>query len=490
VRLPGKGLRSAVEGTMAYLIFIYAGGIAVTAVLAAASGILAKMVYLLGCVGLSVWSSRRNPWDYLLLTLWIAAITPFARRLVDMQAGWDPTNIMLTAPFLVSALMIPSILQRIRSLDASTALFPGLAALCVFYGLIVALLRAEFAPALIGIGDWIVPIFYYFFVIAHRDRIPELIKRLPRFVTVNMLLLGTYGVWQFVDPPVWDRVWMQSVDQGAFGLPEPFMIRVFSTMNSTGPFSCWIMVLIIISFAFTSALMPIARLAGVLSLAFTFVRTSWAGFAVALLVLIISSGRAAIRYAVVVAIVGLSIFAAVVFVPQINEMISQRIATFDNLEQDGSILEREEEASRMQILIADHPLGVGIGTLGRGTIVANSGQILFVGAIDDGILEIFGSLGWLFGLVYCGALIGMVFQGSRWGLQFAREQKVCFAAGLACLAALPMTTIVTGVTGTIMWLMFGLSSALRSEEGRTNQRDYANRPAQRFDPSATGWGNL
>jgi len=472
---------------MPYFVLTYIVGIAGTVAVAAASGFMAKTVYLAGCAALSVWSSRKNPWDYLLLTLWIAALTPFARRLVDMEAGWDATNIMLSAPFLVASPMIISVLQRIRTVDARSALFPGLAALCIFYGVILVLLRGELAPAVIGAVDWSVPILYYFFIVVHRDRIPDLLQRLPSFVTTNLVVLGTYGVWQFVNVPVWDRIWMQSVDQGAFGLPEPFMLRVFSTMNSSGPFSCWIMVLIIVSLGFTSPLMPIARLAGILALAFTFVRTSWAGLIIALLIVIGSSGRAAIRYAAVIVVAGFAIVTAVAFVPKIHDLISQRLATFEDLQQDGSILEREEEAARMQALIAENPFGVGIGALGRGTIAAGSGQILFAGAIDDGLLEIFGSLGWAFGLGYCVALVGTALQCARGGRQFQRQQRVCFAAGIACLVALPMTNIVTGVTGTLMWSMFALSSALASQEGvMTLQRHQADRSAKQLDPSPVG----
>lgn len=447
---------------MPYLILIYAGGIALTAGLAVASGILAKIVYLSGCIALSVWASRRNPWDYLLLTLWVAALTPFARRLVDLAAGWDPTNIMLTAPFLVAAPMVPSILQRLRGLDAGTALFPGIAALCIFYGFVVTLLRGNLPSALIGAGDWGVPVLYYFFIACHRDSIAELVKRLRWFVTMCMLLLGTYGVVQFAALPVWDRYWMLSADVGAFGDPEPFLVRVFSTMNSTGPFSCWIMVLIILSFGLKSWLMPVARLAGLLSLAFTSVRTSWGGLAVGLLLVIIASGRKAIGYALGVAVGSAVVVAVVVSVPEINEAITQRIATFQNLEQDGSLLEREEEAGRMLTLIADNPLGVGVGTLGRGTIAADSGQILFRGPIDDGFLELFGSLGWIAGILYCVALFGMAAQCFRRAPGFAQQLMVTRAAGIAALAGMPFTNIAVSVTGVMMWTMFALASAMVS----------------------------
>jgi hypothetical protein len=447
---------------MPYLILTYIGGVVVTAGLAAASGFIAKVFYLAGCIALSVWSSRKNPWDYLLLTLWIAALTPFARRIVDVQAGWDATNVMLTAPFLVAAPMIPAVLQRLRTLDAGAALFPGMAALCIFYGFLVTLLRGEPAPGLIGVADWGVPVLYYFFVLVHRDRILELLKRLPWFVSSNMLLLGAYGVCQFVALPAWDLYWMRSAEVGAFGQPEPFLVRVFSTMNSPGPFACWITALIILSFGFGSWLMPVARLAGLLSLAFTLVRTSWGGLAVALVMVVLGSGRKAIGYALGIAVGSVALIFIVTSVPQINEAVTQRVDTFQDLQQDGSLLEREEEATRMLTLIAENPLGVGVGTLGRGTVAAGSGQILFTGPIDDGFLEIFGSLGWLFGFLYCGALFGMAALSFRGAPGFAQEIRVTRAAAVATLAALPFTNIAVSVTGVVMWTMFAVTAAIAS----------------------------
>jgi O-Antigen ligase len=472
---------------MPNLILIYVAGIAVTAGLAAASGLVAKLFYLAGCLVLGIWSSRKNHWDYLLLTLWIAALTPFARRLVDLAAGWDATNVMLVAPFLVAAPMIPAVLHRLRTLNTVGVLFPGVVALCIFYGFVVTLLRGSLVPAVVGLADWGIPLLYYFFIIAHRQSVAALVERLPAFVTANMLLLGAYGIWQFVDPPIWDRYWMKSADIGAFGLAEPFAVRVFSTLNSAGPYSCWIMVLIVLSFGFTSRIMPVARLAGILSLVFTTVRTSWGGLGLAVAIIILSSGRMTLKYAIGVIFAGVAAAAVVMSVPQINEVITSRIATFNDLEQDGSLLQREDISSKMLSLIAETPLGLGIGGLGRGTIEATNGTVPFTGPIDNGILETMGALGWFVGAVYFVALIGSVVQFGGADPKFARQQRVTRAASIACLAALPITNIATGVTGTIMWTMVALTAAMRvaSSESSTQATDETRR---RFEPAVAKQG--
>jgi O-Antigen ligase len=445
---------------MPHLILIYIGGIVVTAGLAAASGLVAKLFYLAGCVALGVWSSRKNHWDYLLLTLWIAALSPFARRLVDLEAGWDATNIMLTAPFLVTAPMIPAVLQRVRTLEAGDVLFPGIVAICSFYGFAVAALQGNAAAGLIGLSDWGVPILYYFFIVAHRDSVPALLDRLPHFLTAIMLLLGAYGIWQFVDLPIWDRFWMESADVGAFGAIAPYSMRVFSTMNAPGPFSIWMMALIVLSFGFRSRLMPIARVVGLLALAFTSVRGSWGGLAVGLLILSAAGGRRSIAYAVGI-IVGIGVLAAVVdSVPQIDRVISQRLETLEDIDHDTSFVERKERASEILNVIVENPFGVGLARLGRGAI-ADSGQTLGVYLpIDDGILEIFTALGWFFGFMYCGALIGAAAQCFRHAPAGGQQRRAALAAALACLSGLPFTNVSTSAIGVIMWTMFALTMAM------------------------------
>jgi nicotinamide riboside transporter PnuC len=475
---------------MSSLILVYISGIVITAGVAVAAGLLAKLAYLAFCVALSAWSSRKNEWDYLVLALWVAALTPFARRLVDLQAGWDATNIMLIAPFLVAGPMIPPILRRLRALDAATALFPGLAATCIFYCVILSLLRGNLAPTVIGLADWGVPLLFYFFVVTHRETIPGLLERLPAFISTNMLVLGCYGVWQFVDPPQWDRYWLNSADVGAFGIAEPFMVRVFSTMNSAGPFSCWMMVLIILSFGFKSMLMSIARVAGILSLTFTTVRTSWTGLALGLLFVIFSSGRRSARYAWGLIVAAALAAIVVTAVPEFGEVISQRFTTFGDLASDGSVLQREDISERMITLIANTPLGVGIGTLGRGALAADATQVAFTGPIDNGILEIIGSLGWLFGFAYCAALTTAVFLNlRRAGECVSAQRNVYGAAAIACLAALPITNIAAGVTGTIMWTMVALSVATaRANIGYSGLRSTPEPPRRFVSESLTRGG--
>jgi hypothetical protein len=426
---------------------------------AAASGLAAKLFYLAGCLVLSIWGRRRNCWEYLLFTFWVATLTPFFGRLVDMEAGWDARNLMLMANYVVALPMLPIVLRRLRFLEARNMLFPALAVACAIYGFVISLLQGDIVAGLIGLSDWSVPFLYYFYIVANGRQIASLVQRLPRFISANLLVLSIYGIWQFVAPTAWDRLWLSSIDATSFGSPEPFMVRVFSTLNAPGIFACWIMALLVLSLGFRFWLTPLAQLAGTVVLGLTAVRTAWAGLVVALLFIMISSGRNGLTYACYLAITAFVAVATISAYPKLDQVVSERFETFGNLENDGSALERLEIARKMLTLIGENPLGFGVGAFGRAAAAANSNSMVFEGPIDDGILEIFATLGWFVGAIYCAALISTAAALLLSGSSVIPISRVTLAAGIACLCALPIENVV-GFIGVVMWTVFGMTSAM------------------------------
>ncbi len=64
------------------------------------------------------------------------------------------------------------------------------------------------------------------------------------------MTMALYGIAQFVLLPEWDAQWMRNVIElglDSIGQPEPFAVRVFSTMNSPGSFGIMLMAAIIVA---------------------------------------------------------------------------------------------------------------------------------------------------------------------------------------------------------------------------------------------------
>lgn len=441
-------------------VSVFAALSAGTVALSAESPSLAKAGFLGGCLVLSLWARRRDPWDCLLMTFWIATLTPLVRRLVDQQAGWDATNIMLAAPFVAALPMGPSVLRRVRALDRPYVVFPAIALLSIFYGFAIDLTNGDWGPAFVGAVNWAIPLLYCFFVLAHADRISELVARLPQFIAWNLLLLGGYGLVQFAVFPSWDRFWMLSAQEEGYLTAAPLNVQVFSTLNSHGPFAFWMMTQLVLSFGFSCRLTRPAQAIGLAALLLSADRTAWIGATIAVVVMAIANWRAIARYAsgivAVAAVVGL----VMTTVPAINDAIASRAATLLNLPNDGSLLERMAIFGRAWQLIIEHPLGLGIGAFGRGAVVADPMQQVFAGPIDNGVLEILGSLGWFFGFAFLAAVVAGLIASISDARSAAPSRRVAFSAGAACVAALPITNVTTGIIGTTLWFAYGLAAAM------------------------------
>ena len=69
-------------------------------------------------------------------------------------------------------------------------------------------------------------------------RYDEQKQAVEKCFTWAVLLLGAYGIYQYIAPPPWDCAWLEGLPGGyenlSFGHPTPFEIRVWSTSNSPG----------------------------------------------------------------------------------------------------------------------------------------------------------------------------------------------------------------------------------------------------------------
>ena len=97
-------------------------------------------------------------------------------------------------------------------------------------------------------------------------------------------ILGLYGFYQYVDPPIWDRYWMTYTTIASIGQPEPFMVRVFSTMNAPAGYATFTAAALLL-FGFRRARLGPAAGGGAVDAgaAAVMYRTAWIALAVGLL---------------------------------------------------------------------------------------------------------------------------------------------------------------------------------------------------------------
>jgi hypothetical protein len=237
-------------------------------------------------------------------------------------------------------------------------------------------------------------------------------------VTIAMvwgtLLSGIYGVVQFFLLPPWDRQWMEGIKNSVFGHPEPFEVRVFSTLNAPAPFAAYLMTGLLVCFAMlthttdqrTRLLAVLAAPAGLLALALTTSRSFWLGLLAGLIYLGWTlPGRTRLRL-VAASMLTLVLVAASTAVPVIHEVVLKRLATFTT-GHDVSAVARIDGHVEAFSRLASEPLGEGMGS--TDVDHATDGSDDRLGPHDSTVLEFLYALGGPGTLVYAiGLAAGLI----------------------------------------------------------------------------------
>jgi O-antigen ligase len=255
---------------------------------------------------------------------------------------------------------------------------------------------------------------------------------------------------------------------GSFGSPEPYAIRVFSTLNGPAAFGVVIgAALLLLVVRFRPAYL-VAATAGGLAFLLSLCRTAWIAWIIALIVYAVSlGGRARLRILVigvglVLVVVGVIVAAPLAPTGRFTDIVTQRMETLANPTGDVSLDVRENSLKSYVDAILDHPEGYGLGSTGVGTGLSSGDQGGGVRDFDNGALEalysfgIFGGICWLLGL---GTLV------LRYAVRpFPPDDRFANAARavvLFCVVAYGATNTAAGVGGIFLWSGLGLCAAAR-----------------------------
>jgi hypothetical protein len=417
-----------------------------------------KYAYPAGALAVGVVLYRYRPVAYPGFVWWLWFLTPLVRRLVDYRLGYDPINLVLTAPVLVTGISVWSLVRHFPKLKRRSlaALLP--IGISLVYAYPIGIRSAGLQAATFSLLQWLVPIAFGFHLATDAARYPEYRATTRRVFLWAAFLLGIYGVWQFLSPPMWDRYWMLHAEMSTIGKPLPAQVRVFSTVNSPTPFAM-VMVAGLLMLLETRVVRHVligapAYLAFLLSL----VRTAWAGWLLGIGVYATYLGsRARSRLLLTVALLGIGIGALTA--TSLADRVAHRFETFTDLDEDKSLLVRQESAGFVLQLIMEEPLGQGLGATGSAKRLANGTSITF----DNGLLNLFFSLGWLGGILYLlGAVIALAGLVRRFEPRADPIPKVARAVTFATFGALASFNTLIGVSGVLFWAFVGLSLSAKS----------------------------
>ncbi|MFN6558316.1 MAG: O-antigen ligase domain-containing protein [Nostoc sp. ChiSLP01] len=417
-----------------------------------------RLIYPVTALLVAVFLYLRHPILYIGFTWWICFLTPLATRLVDYRVGWDPTRQMLIAPYLVVFVTIATFLRRFKSAYYQGGLPFILAFIGVFYGFLVGLIYNAPVPVARGLLDWLGPIIFAFHLFINWRDYPTYRQNFQRTFLWCVLILGAYGVYQFVVAPEWDRYWLiQSKLFMSAGNPVPFGMRVWSTLHSVGPFGSVMQAGLLLLFTSSGSLIFPASAVGYLSFLLTQARTNWGGWLLGI-IMIVGSVKTRIQMRLITIIVVMAICVVpLTTIEPISKVVSARLETFSNLEEDNSFRDRSQSYDKNLSLALSNALGNGLGNIWK--VNEKTGQIEVV-VIDSGILDMFFTLGWFGASFYMGGLILLIISVSKYGEgRFDSFISAARAIGISSATQLVIGSGMLSVAGMILWGFLAMAMA-------------------------------
>ena len=396
--------------------------------------------------------------DFLAFVWWLWFLTPLVRRLVDYQVGWTPVSLVVPTPYLVALIPAVTLVGRLGALTMPQLLAFGLTVSGIGYAYMVGLGTAGVAAATFGLLTWLVPVLFGFHLMAAWRDYPTWRRVIPRVFVQGAVALSVYGIVQFVQVTPWDAAWMVNSAMDSIGWPEPFRVRVFSTMNAPGVLAMVLMTALLLGLQAPGAWRRIVQLPVWMAILLTQVRSAWLGLAIGLVLVL--SGQPLRRSLALLASGALIVLLLLPLlqVDAIWQVVGTRLMSLGELEGDHSLRQRLELYGEFTAVAAGNLAGAGIGSTNLATRLSNDGALGSLGVIDSGVLEILFVFGWP-GTILYGAGIALALILAALGRQQAdgdRFQVAAAAVVAGCLVQLVFFNPLGGAVGMIFWCFLGL----------------------------------
>jgi len=428
---------------------------------------LLRLIFPVIALLVAVFLYLRHSLLYIGFTWWIWFLSPLLTRLVDYRVGWDPTRQMLIAPYLVVFVTIATFLKYLPSAVRKGGLPFILGFIGVFYAFLIGLVYNQPIPVIRGFLDWMSPILFAFHLFINWRDYPSYKQNIQRVFLWCVLLIGTYGIYQFVVAPEWDRFWLiESKLFTSSGNPVPFGMRVWSTLHSVGPFGAVMQTGLLLLFTSSGPLIFPASAVGYLSFLLSQARTNWGGWLLGI-IMIMGSVKAKIQMRLITIILVMSMCVIpLLTIEPIAKVVNSRLETFANLQEDGSFKDRSGSYDRNLGLALTNSFGNGLGNIWK--VNEKTGQIEVV-VIDSGILDMFFTLGWIGTIPYIGGLLLMLNSVSNYTEgRFDSFLSAARAIGISSCVQLIIYSGMLSIAGMIMWGFLAMAMAGHKYYGRSD----------------------
>ncbi|MBW4647422.1 MAG: O-antigen ligase family protein [Kastovskya adunca ATA6-11-RM4] len=410
----------------------------------AGAGKILNFLCPMGALAVGALLYFRYPVLYVSFSWWLWFLSPLIRRLADFRSSYTESSPMLLAPYLVAGLTVITLWKHLSTAHRQGGLPFVLSFLGVIYGLLIGLVTSKPVALAEPFLAWLIPVTFGFHLFMNWREYPSYRQNIQRTFLWGVLIMGIYGIVQFVSLPEWDRLWLDNSGLASAGTSENGEVRVWSTMNSGEPFAAYMAGGLLLLFSCQSPLLLPASVSGFLSFFLSTVRSAWLGwFAGAIALAAFLKQSLQIRLIAVVAIIALCVIPLTTMEP-FSEKISNRIESLSNIEEDRSATVRRDMYDSLLGVALSKFVGDGLGN----------------GVGDSGFLSMFFQIGWFGVIFYMGGMILLVlrlFQGSEGSFDlFAAAAR---AIVVSCLVRLPVNGVIGGGSGVLLWGFIGIGIA-------------------------------
>jgi hypothetical protein len=426
-------------------IVIIGFSLSALACLLARQGSVLNIAFPLGALLTALFLYLYQPKFYFHFFWWIWFVSPLVRRLVDYQIGFTDPSPILIAPYLVSIIPAYTVFRYLPNLIRQEPVLM-LSITGVFYGFIIGVLKQGLTQqVIISLLDWASPIVICGYLVLQWRSYPMYQQQTKIVFLVHVLFSGSYGLFQYLFAPEWDTLWMLNLGDRAitFGNAEPLGIRVFGTLNSPLTFASSMMVGLIFIFGQKNLLTAPISVIGYLAFLLSLVRTSWLGWASGILTLLISSKPEFRLRILMTVLIGLILLMPFVVRPEFSDMLSTRLSTLVNLNEDGSAQSRKAQYVITFTTAIFNFVGDGIGIVG----------------VDSSIIDVLNSMGWIGGIPYFAGFALLFWKISNFYNRQNQFDVATYAVLIGLLAQLPFGAIFIEFSGVLIWFSLGLAIA-------------------------------
>jgi hypothetical protein len=424
-----------------------------TAVVGPVLGGVSRPLFVLGCA-VTGWLAWRNSIAaHVQSAILLFAFAPFVRRLVDLSAGFDQSSIMLIGPLLFILTPVPSLWPLLSQSDRPRnpwLIAPIIVLCCIAYGAVLSLFQDDWFNAVNGALKWAAPVLYGIALQQRMDTSGDAVNAMARIFLVVLPLTGLYGIWQYVDPQRWDQFWMNYASITSAGLPLPYMVRVFSTMNGPASYATFTATgLLLVGFLRPGWQSLVAMVPAALGLLLSLYRTGWIALALGVLFCTLFQSTRKRALTTGFGIVGAAV-AAVLFTP-FGDVITSRLESLGSGSEDGSGGERLEEF----VTLWNAPYSMVFGSGFTVTDVGVAGAM----PVDGQIIASWLTMGIPIGLLCLAGYIwvGALATSAAWRTPTQEGVVLGGLAFAAILIQMPLTSISSSEVSALFWMLAAMA---------------------------------